>query len=70
MTGTTKSLIQRNYWLPLGCKALLGSVNPYYGFHNQNDFNIFKKRIHFSLFGVIKIILVYKKLSPQRFGNW
>ena len=27
MAWTTKSLIRGNHWVPLGCRALLGSVN-------------------------------------------
>ena len=28
MAWTTKSPIQENHWVPVGCRALLGSVNP------------------------------------------
>ena len=30
MTWTTKSSIRGNHWVPLGCKALLGSVKQYF----------------------------------------
>ena len=40
MAWTTKSPIRGNHWIPIGCKALLGSVKKVFFFKKKSDLSL------------------------------